>query len=48
MKKAEYKEFTNPEEVRTFEKGKLELLNFGGGTIGRLTLEPGWQWSEAC
>jgi hypothetical protein len=46
MNSAELKNFTKPDEVRTFEKGKIELLNFGGGVIGRLTLEPGWQWSK--
>lgn len=46
MKKAEYKDFKSPDEVRKFEKGKLELLNIGGGVIGLLTLEPGWRWSE--
>lgn len=46
MAKAEYKDFQSPEEVRPFEKGKVEILNFGAGTIGRLTLEPGWRWSD--
>ena len=45
MGKAEHKDFKSPDEVRTFEKGKLELLNIGGGVVGRLTLEPGWRWS---
>ena len=42
----ERKEFKSPDETRTFEKGKLELVNIGGGTVGRLTLEPGWRWSK--
>lgn len=46
MAAAEQKYFTSPDEVRTFEKGKLELLNMNGGVIGRLTLEPGWRWSQ--
>ena len=46
-KKAEAKNFSQPDEVRTFPKGKLELLNIGGRTIGRATLEPGWKWSES-
>ncbi|HXF90320.1 MAG TPA: cupin domain-containing protein [Candidatus Nitrosotenuis sp.] len=45
MTPAEYKDFQTPDEVRTFEKGKLELINIGGGTVGKLTLEPGWRWS---
>jgi len=46
MDTAEYKDFRSPNEVRTFEKGKLELLNIGDGVVGRLTVEPGWRWSE--
>ena len=44
--KSEQKKFKSPDEVRTFEKGKLELVNIGGGVVGRLTLEPGWRWSK--
>lgn len=47
--KVEAKSMNSPDEVRTFEKGKLEILNFAnsGITIGRGTLEPGWSW-EKC
>ena len=45
MSKAEHKNFKSPDEVRTFEMGKLELINIGGGVIGRFTFEPGWRWS---
>jgi hypothetical protein len=45
MAKAELKDFTSPDETRTFEKGKLELLHMGGGVVGKLTLQPGWRWS---
>jgi hypothetical protein len=34
-----------PDEVRTFEKGKVEIFNLGGAVIGRATFEPGWRWS---
>jgi len=40
------KRFDMPDEVRTFEKGKFELVHIGGMTIGRATYEPGWKWSE--
>ena len=43
---AEHKSFNAPDETRPFEKGRVELLNIGGATIGRLTLEPGWRWSQ--
>lgn len=47
MKKAELKSFNNPDEVRTFPKGKLEIVKIGGATLGRATLEPGWRWAES-
>jgi hypothetical protein len=40
------KRFDQPDEVRTFTKGRLELVTIGGITIGRATYEPGWKWSE--
>jgi hypothetical protein len=40
------KRFETPDETRVFEKGKFELVNIGGLTIGRATYEPGWRWSE--
>ena len=39
------KRFDRPDEVRTFEKGKFELVHIAGMTIGRATYEPGWKWS---
>ena len=39
------KRFEKPDEIRTFEKGKFELVRLGGMTIGRATYEPGWKWS---
>jgi quercetin dioxygenase-like cupin family protein len=40
------KRFEQPDEIRTFEKGKFESVRLGGMTIGRATYEPGWKWSE--
>jgi len=40
-----FKAFEEPDEVRTFEKGKFELVRIGSMTIGRATYEPGWKWS---
>lgn len=45
MANAEFKSFKNPDDVRKFEKGKVELLNIGGGVVGIFILEPGWRWS---
>ena len=47
MKKMEAKSFSVPDEVRKFDKGKLELVNIGGATIGRAVFEPGWRWSTS-
>jgi len=39
------KRFESPDESRIFEKGRFELVNVGGMTIGRASYEPGWKWS---
>lgn len=39
--------FEDPGEVRNFDKGKAELVDLGGATIGRFTFQPGWRWSES-
>jgi len=45
MATLEVKSFGAPDEVRTFEKGRVELVKVGGVAIGRAILEPGWKWS---
>ncbi len=42
----EQRDFAQPDEVRTFENGRAEILSVGGMEIGRLTFSPGWRWSE--
>ena len=39
------KRFEHPDELRTFEKGKFEIIQIGGMTLGRATYQPGWKWS---
>jgi hypothetical protein len=46
MASSERKRLDAADETRTFPKGKVDLVNIGGGVVGRLTLEPGWRWSE--
>jgi hypothetical protein len=46
MAQAEKGNFGTPDETRTFERGRLDLVRIAGAEIGRLTLEPGWRWSE--
>jgi quercetin dioxygenase-like cupin family protein len=40
------KRFEEPDEVREMVKGRFELVQIGGLTIGRATYQPGWKWSE--
>jgi quercetin dioxygenase-like cupin family protein len=40
------KQFEKPDEVRTFEKGRIEVVRIGPRVVGRATYEPGWKWSE--
>jgi hypothetical protein len=37
--------FDEPDEVRTFELGRFEVVRIGGMTVGRATYQPGWRWS---
>ena len=46
MGKIEHKTFSDPDEVRHFPNGRVEVVNIAGGTVGRLVLEPGWKWSK--
>jgi len=45
VEKIEKKSFSQPDEQRTFEKGKIDLVTVGDVTFGRATLQPGWKWS---
>lgn len=40
------KRFEEPDETRTFELGRFDIVNVGGMTIGRATYQPGWRWSK--
>ena len=45
LEKMQKKSLSKPDEVRTFDKGKVELVTAGETTFGRVTLQPGWKWS---
>jgi hypothetical protein len=47
MKSITVKSFDLPDEVRTFDKGKLQLVTLEGKTVGRAIFEPGWRWSQS-
>ncbi len=40
------KRFDQPDETRTFTKGRFDLVKLGNMTLGRASYEPGWRWSE--
>ena len=42
MPKAEHRDLRSPDETRTFEKGKLQLVTKGDGTVGPVGLT--WRW----
>lgn len=42
----EVKAFEMPDDVVSFDHGRVELVKVGSITVGRETLEPGWRWSE--
>jgi quercetin dioxygenase-like cupin family protein len=35
-----------PDEVRQFTLGRLEIYRVGGLELGRAVYEPGWRWTE--
>jgi hypothetical protein len=43
----EHRDFAQPDEVRTFPLGHADILEVGGGEVGRLVFQPGWRWSES-
>lgn len=44
--KFQVKAHSSPDEVRTPSKTRVEVVQLEGFTIGRLSFEPGWRWSE--
>ena len=43
----EHKSFQQPDEVREFPKGRVELIKVGGAMIARAVFEPGWRWATS-
>lgn len=46
MAGVERRSFDSPDETRTPHKSRVEIVRLGGGAAARMTLEPGWRWSE--
>ena len=45
QQRTQQRDFAEPDEVRSFDHGQMELLTIDGADIGRLVLQPGWRWS---
>ena len=43
----ERKSIEEPEEIKSFDGGRLELVWVGGTTVARATFEPGFRWSTS-
>lgn len=42
----EKRDFDSPDETRTPDKTRVDVVRLGGATAARLTMEPGWRWSK--
>lgn len=42
----ETKSFDSPDETRSPETTKLEVVQLGSTIAARATFQPGWKWSE--
>jgi mannose-6-phosphate isomerase-like protein (cupin superfamily) len=40
------KSFDSPDETRTPDKTRVDVVRLGDVQVARLTLQPGWRWSE--
>ena len=39
-------DFDSPDETRTPDKTRVDVIRVGETTAARMTFEPGWKWSE--
>lgn len=47
MASAQKKSLDSPDETRSFDKGKIQVVTIGDVTLGKFVLEPGWKWSTS-
>ena len=45
MPRLQTKSFASPDEIRTFPKGRAEVVSLDDATVGRSSWSPGWRWS---
>jgi hypothetical protein len=46
MAGVEARDFGSPDETRTPDKTRVEVVRLPGATAARFVFEPGWRWSE--
>ena len=46
MRSLEVGSFLRPDEVRTLDKTRIEVVRLAGTSVALITLGPGWRWSE--
>jgi hypothetical protein len=42
----ESRDFESPDETRTPDKTRVDVVRIGAATVGRFAFDPGWRWSE--
>jgi hypothetical protein len=47
MSRIEVRSLNEPDETMSFDKGKLELVQIGGGRVARTLFQPEWRWSAS-
>lgn len=47
MASVQSRNFDSPDETRTPDKSKVDIVRMGSTTAARFTFQPGWKWSES-
>src|SRR6478672_2742429 len=46
MAGVEARDFSAPDETRAPDKTKVDIVRMGGTSASRMSMQPGWRWSE--
>jgi len=46
MPRLQRKSFTTPDQVRTFQSGRVDIVTLDENAMGRFVFQPGWRWSK--
>jgi hypothetical protein len=46
MARLQSKSLTTPDEVRSFQSGRVDIYDLGDIVVGRMVFGPGWHWAE--